>query len=599
MVWLVASVAAGIGLAVAVGLYLGRRPGEPPPRAETRGMGRPIGPTPRQDAPKRRLPPGARPIQLQDVTGQTGIAFTHTDGGSGKFYIMEAMSCGLALVDYDGDGLIDVYFPNGAPLPGTRVEKTPHHALYRNLGGWKFRDVTAEAGVACTAFGLGVTVGDYDNDGHPDIYLSNFGPNVLYRNNGDGTFTDVTDRAGVARGNRVGAGVCLLDCDNDGLLDLFVSNYVQFSYQTHRPSVLGGVPFYPGPLDHPPETNNLFRNNGDGTFTDVGTASGVARHAGTGMGTSACDYDNDGDTDVFVANDMTPNFLFRNDGQGGFEEVAIPSGVAYNGQGMPQASMGADFGDYDRDGWLDLYVTSYQNELATLLRNLGQGLFLDVTQMTGAGDGTLPYVTWGCAWVDLDNDGDRDLFVACGHTEPNVRQRDKNASYPARNLVLRNLLSETGKATFANVTPQCGDGLRAEHVGRGAAFDDLDNDGDVDVVILNLGQRPTVLRNMLNESGSPHHWLQVRLQGVKTNRDGVGARVCVVAGDLVQVDEVHSGRGYQSHWGSRLHFGLGNHQRVDRIEVRWIGGGVDVLENVAPDKLLTITEGTRGRAIRD
>jgi hypothetical protein len=344
----------------------------------------------------------------------------------------------------------------------------------------------------------------------------------------------------------------------------------------------------------------LFRNNGDGTFTDSSAASGVARHAGTGMGASACDYDNDGDTDVFVANDVMPSFLFRNDGQGSFEETAVPGGVAYNGQGMPLGSMGADFGDYDRDGWLDLYVTSYQNELATLYRNLGQGFLLDVTRMTGAGDGTLPYVTWGCGFVDLDNDGDRDLFVACGHTEPNIRHRDKNASCKARNLVLVNLLSETGKATFVNVSEQCGDGLEPERVGRGAAFDDLDNDGDVDVVILNLGAKPTVLRNMLHESGCPHHWLQVRLQGVKTNRDGVGARVAVVAGDLIQVDEVHSGRGYQSHWGSRLHFGLGERNRVDRIEVRWIGGGVDVLENVAVDKLLTITEGPRGaRAIRD
>jgi hypothetical protein len=271
--------------------------------------------------------------------------------------------------------------------------------------------------------------------------------------------------------------------------------------------------------------------------------------------------------------------------------VAIPSGVAFNPAGVPQGSMGVDCGDFDRDGRLDLYVTAYQNESVMLFRNLGGGFFLDAAGATGAGEGALAHVTWGCGLVDLDNDGDLDLFIACGHTDDTIELRDRSASYRDRNIVLLNLLMETGTARFVNVTDQCGDGLLARSVGRGAAFDDLDNDGDLDVVILNSRSRPTVLQNMLRESGSKNHWIDIRLAGVKTNRDGVGARVRVTAGSLVQIDEVHSGRGYQSHWGSRLHFGLGPRSRIDRIEVHWIGGGVDILEDVAADRVLTVKEG--------
>jgi hypothetical protein len=459
------------------------------------------------------------------------------------------------------------------------------------LGDWRFQDVTEAAGVASTAFGMGIAVADYDNDGHPDIYLSNFGPNTLYHNNGDGTFSDVTPQAGVARGSRVGAGVCFLDIEGDGWLDLFVANYVQFSYSRHRPHQINGLLFYPGPLDHPAETNVVFRNLGDGTFRDVSGSSGVAAHAGTGMGVIACDYDDDNDTDVFVANDEMPNFLFRNDGRGHFEQLGVASGVAYNAAGLPQGSMGIECGDYDNDARLDFYLTSYQNEWATLFRNLGDGFFLDVTQPTGAGAGTLPHVTWGEGLVDFDNDGDRDLFIACGHTEDNIQQRDPSAAYRARPILLKNLLRETGQARFVNVSDRCGDGLRVAGAGRGACFDDLDNDGDIDAVVFNSRGSPTVLRNMLHENHCRNHWLQVRLQGTKTNRDGAGARVRVVAGDLVQIDEVHHGRGYQSDWGRRLHFGLGPHDRVDRLEVRWIGGGREVWEKVPVDRLITLTEG--------
>ena len=528
------------------------------------------------------------PIQLHDVTGQTGIGFVHTDGGSGMRYIMEAMSAGVATFDYDGDGLIDVYFVNGAPLKGTKVNgPPPRNALYRNLGGFRFEDVTDKAGVGDTGHGLGVAVADYDNDGYPDIYVSNFGPNVLYRNHGDGTFREVTRAAGVDRGNKVGAGVCFLDVDGDGNLDLYVGNYVKFSYETHVLHWLKGQPVYPSPLDHTPDVGNLFRNHGDGTFRDVSRESGIGLHAGTGMGVVAADYDNDGDTDIYVGNDVMPNFLFQNDGSGRFEEVGVLSGVAYDVMGSPQGSMGTDFGDYDNDGWLDLVVMAYGNEMPALYHNLGNGLFEDVARETGVGAPTFPHVKWGVGWVDFDNDGLRDLYIACGDLDENVHLRKDTTSYRLPNILLRNM----GSGRFVDVSRQSGDGMAVRASSRGVAFDDLDNDGDVDVVVLNSREKPTILRNMLYEGGSKNHWLQVRLCGVKGNRDGVGARVRVVAGDLVQIDEVHSGRGYQSHWGSRLHFGLGSRDRIDRVEVRWIGGGTDVIHDVKADQLLTITEG--------
>ncbi|OHB77851.1 MAG: hypothetical protein A2Z25_15500 [Planctomycetes bacterium RBG_16_55_9] len=529
-----------------------------------------------------------RPIVLRDVTKEAGITFKHTDGGSGRRYIMETVSAGLALFDYDGDGDIDIYFLNGAPLKGTEVAVAPKNALYRNEGNWKFTDVTDKAGVGDTGYGLGVAVGDYDNDGDPDIYLNNYGPNVLYRNNGDGTFTDVTKKAGVDNGFQVGAGTCFFDMDKDGDLDLYVSIYLDFSYEKHVLTTTRGYPVYANPRFYKPLPDTLYRNNGDGTFTDVSEASGVGGHPGWGMGTVCADYDNDGDTDVFVANDVGENFLFNNDGMGTFEEVGLIAGTAYDLQGDEQGSMGVDCGDYDNDGFLDFYVTSYQAQLATLYRNLGNGTFEDVTLVTGAGAGTLPHVTWGNGFVDFDNDGDRDLFIACGHLQDNVEEFDDTTSYAARNLLLMN----TGDGKFIDISDSSGDGMKVELSSRGAGFDDLDNDGDVDVVILNSRREPTILRN---DSPSKGHWLQVRLRAVKTNRDGIGARVRVVSGELTLIDEVHSGRGYQSHYGTRLHFGLANHDKIDRIEVRWIGGSADVFENVAADQLITLTEGGMAR----
>ena len=523
------------------------------------------------------------PIQIRDVTAQTGITFRHTDGNSGKRYLVETVSAGLALFDYDADGDVDVYFLNGAPLRGTEVVTRPRNALYRNDGDFKFTDVTREAGVGDTGFGLGVTAGDYDNDGDLDLYLNNFGPNVLYRNNGDGTFTDVTAESGVANGDKVGAGACFLDADKDGDLDLYVSNYVAFAYEPPLFRTKSGFPIYGSPRDYPLVPDTLFRNHGNGTFTDVSRESGIGAHPGSGMGTVCVDFDNDGDTDVLVANDVSGNFLFQNDGTGKFEEIGLISGFGYDGTGDEQGSMGVDCGDYNGDGLLDIYLTSYQRELAVLYKNLGGGFVEDVTLTTGAGAGTHPHVTWGTSFVDFDNDGDRDVFVACGHLQDNVQRYDDTSAYLVRNIVLMN----TGNEKFVNVSDQCGDGLKVKLSSRGAAFDDLDNDGDVDAVILNSRREPTVLKN---DSPPGNHWIQIRLKGTNTNRDGVGARVIIVAGDLTQTDEVHSGRGYQSHYGMRLHFGLGKRNRVDRAEVRWIGGGVQVVDNPPVDRVLTITE---------
>ena len=531
------------------------------------------------------------PIQLRDVTDQTGITFRHTDGSSGKRYIVEYVSAGLALFDYNNDGLIDIYFLNGAPLPTVQTAVLPKNALYRNDGSLRFTDVTDEAGVGDTGFGLGVAAADYDNDGDLDLYLNNFGPNVLYRNNGDGTFTDVAESAGVRGGNQVGAGTCFLDMDKDGDLDLYVANYVKFSFESHKPHTMMGLPAYPSPLDYEPDPDRLYRNDGDGTFTDVTEPSGIAEHVGTGMGMICFDYDGDGDTDVFVGNDVMGNFVFQNDGTGKFQEVGLLSGTAYDIAGKPQGSMGLSCGDYDNDGLLDLFVTSYDRELASLYHNLGGGFFEDTTRLAGVGNCTYPHVTWGNGFVDFDNDGDRDLFIACGHLEDNIDQRRDTTSYLTKNILLMN----AGNGKFVDISNSSGSGMDVKRSSRATGFDDLDNDGDVDVVVLNSRDVPTILEN---ESQNKNHWLQIRLQGVKTNRDGVGTQVKVVAGDLVQIQEVHSGCGYQSHHGMRLHFGLGDHEHVDRVEVRWLGGAVEVVTDIAVDQLVSIDEGASPATVK-
>lgn len=525
------------------------------------------------------------PIQLHDVTGKSDIGFVHTDGSSGHRYIVETTSAGLALFDYDGDGDDDIYFPNGAPQPpGSGRGRAPRDALYRNEGGFRFTDVTDEAGLGDEgAHGMAVAAGDYDNDGNLDLCVTNFGRHVLLRNNGDGSFTDATQSAGLAPENKVGAGCCFFDMDADGDLDLYVANYVKFSYESHIPQTRLGLPAYPGPLNYVGEPDALYRNNGDGTLSDVSIESGIGAYAGRGMGVVCADYDDDGDTDVFVANDVMENFLFRNDGRGKFEEMGLLSGTAYDTHGLPHGNMGADFGDFDNDGQLDVLVTSFRREMVALYRNLGGGLFEDVARPAGVGAPTLPHVKWGLGFVDFDNDGDRDIYVACGDLDDNIQLREDTTAFMIPNMLLLN----TGRGKFSDVSNTSGDGMQVKLSSRGAAFGDLNGDGRVDVAVLNTRREPTLLRN---DSPSGNHWLSVRLCGTFSNRDGVGANVRVSAGDLVLVDEVHSGRGYQSHFGMKLHFGLGSRRRVDKIEVRWIGGGVDVLKDVGVDREVVIRQ---------
>ncbi len=525
------------------------------------------------------------PIRLVDFTNQTGIDFVHYDGATGQRYIVEPMSAGLAIFDYDGDGDQDLYFLSGSTQPPTAPNGRPSsNRLYRNDGNFHFTDVTLQAGVGDPGHGMGVAVGDVDNDGYLDMYVNNFGPNVLYLNNGDGTFRDATAAAGVACGNKVGAGCCFLDMDGDGDLDLYVANYVRFSYESHVPKFLLGRPVYPSPLQYIGEPDVLYENLGDGHFADVSEAAGISRLAGTGMGTVCGDYDNDGDTDVYVCNDEMGNYLWKNDGTGKFTEVGVLSGAAYDSLGHPQGSMGADFGDYDNDGWLDLIVTSYAGEMKVLYQNLRGGMFNEVARQTGVGAVSLPHVSWGVGFVDFDNDGYRDIYMALGDLDEIVAQGNNATAYELPNLLLRN----NGQGKFIDVSKQSGDGMQVVRSSRGAAFDDLDGDGRIDVVVQNSRRAPTVLRN---ESSAPNHWLGIRLVGTKSNRDGVGARVKVTAGGQEYIDEVHSGRGYQSHFGMQLHFGLGEKDQVERVEVHWIGGGIDLAENVPVDCRITVRQG--------
>ena len=532
----------------------------------------------------------AEAIQLFDVTDKSGIHFVHQDGSFGKFCLPETMSGGLALFDYDGDTLIDIYFCNGVPLDPSLLDPNSSvpskgNVLYKNLGGLRFQDVTLPSGLACSEFGLGVTVGDCDNDGFVDIYASNFGRNSLYHNNGDGCFTKVDMKIeGSTPDQRFSAGASFADFDCDGNLDLFVGNYVHLTPPEIPQQSLLSRTQYPGPQDFEPETNLLFSNSGDGSWIDVSAPSNISKVHGTGMGCVTGDFDDDGDVDIYVANDELPNFLFRNNGKGEFEESAFSLAIAVDGLGVASGSMGVDAGDLNNDGRFDLVVTTFENELITLYQMTEHAIFQDVTRKTHVGDGTKPHVTWGCCIADFENDGDRDLYVASGHLD----QRSGDSFYHAQGLLIKNLLREKNKFEFVNIAARCGDMGSARHCGRGAAAADLDNDGDLDLVILNLREKPTLFENRSLKKNN--QWLQLHLVGTSANRDAVGTRVRVVAGKSELLDEVRNGRGYQSYWGSRLHFGLGTEQRLDRIEINWFNGRLQVIEGVTASQIITIVQ---------
>ena len=527
---------------------------------------------------------GETPIQFKDVTAQSGIKFVHTDGSSGRYFIVENVASGIATFDYNGDGKIDILFLNGAPLPGyAHTNPPPRNALYRNEGDWKFTDVTLASGLGDTNYHLGVCVGDYDNDGFPDIFLNNFGPNTLYKNNGNGTFKDVTTAAGVSGGSHVGAGACFVDIDRDGHLDLFVGIYCNFQIEKNQPRSINGFRAYAGPMVYGPVPSSLYRSNRDGTFTEVSVESGIGSKAGTAMGVVCADYDDDGDTDIIVGNDAMANFVWKNDGRGHFEEVGLLSGLAYDSNGVGLGTMGVECGDYNNDGRLDFYMTAYQKQWAILYQNDGKGLFSDVTLATGAGTSTYNEVEWGTGLIDFDYDGFQDLFIACGHLQDNVHKWDDTAQFEAKNILLRN----TGRKKFVDISASAGDGLAAKLSSRGAAFDDLDGDGDIDIVVLNSRREPTLLRN---DSPAKNHWIEVRPRGSKSNRDGIGTRVTLWAGGTKTAAEVHSGRSYQSQYMMYPRFGLGTRTKADKIEIRWPSGATKTLENVAANRILTIEE---------
>ncbi|PYV80961.1 MAG: hypothetical protein DMG05_30740, partial [Acidobacteria bacterium] len=426
---------------------------------------------------------------------------------------------------------------------------------------------------------------DYDNDGNEDLYVTTYLGNILYHNNGDGTFTDVTQRAGVTDG-RWSTSAAFLDYNNDGKLDLFVVHYVGFNFQNNVVCKdWEGRPYYCHPDVYDGLPNTLYRNNGDGTFTDVSKVAGVFNPGGKGLGIVVADYDDDGYVDIFVANDAVANFLYHNKRDGTFEDVTLSSGTGYDRNGRPQSCMGTDFGDYDRDGKLDLIVTNLEFETHTLYRNKGDGTFEDSTHETGLGPATFYYAGWGTKFLDFDNDGFQDLFIANGGLLDNIELYKKGVTYAQRKLLLRNV---NGK--FVNETERYGSDLLIPTVARGAAFGDYDNDGDIDILVLNNDQPPNLLRN---DGGNLNHWLKIKLIGTTSNRDAVGARVTVVSGDLKLVDQVKGGGSYLSANDLRVHFGLGSRTQIDSLEIKWPSGKVELRKNLKVDQILTIWEDAR------
>jgi hypothetical protein len=465
-----------------------------------------------------------------------------------------------------------------------KSNKTTKSALYRNNRNGTFTDVSEKAGIANIGWGMGVAAADYNNDGYVDLYVTCVGPDRLLKNDGDGTFTDVTRTARLGD-PRWSAGAAFVDYDNDGKLDLFVSNYVAFDFQKLPEFGVGklcqykGIPVQCGPRGLPGEGDSLYHNDGDSTFTDVTKKAGVSDVDGYyGMGVICSDFDGDGLVDIFVANDSTPNFLYKNNGDGTFKEIGFPAGVAVNENGSEQGSMGVTLGDYDHDGRLDLFVTNFDDDYNVLYHNDGKGSFTDVSYAANVAAVSLPYVGWGTKFFDYDNDGWVDLFVANGHVYPQI------PTYRQRNFIHKN----NRNGTFTELGTKLGPPFLEKRVGRGAAFGDLDNDGDVDIVINNLDGAPQVLRN---DGGNANNSVLIRLIGVKSNRDGMGARVKIVSDDLSQVDEVRSGDSYISQNDLRLHFGLERRTKIDRLEIRWPSGTVEKIEDPKVNKILTIKEG--------
>lgn len=528
----------------------------------------------------------SQPAQYFDVTAQSGIDFVHHNGASGRYYLVETVTAGMGVLDYDNDGDLDLYFVNGASLPGSSYENPPRNALFRNDGGLHFTRVSDEAGASDAGYGLGCAMGDYNNDGFVDIYVANMGDDVLLKNNGDGTFSDVTKAAGLGD-PRIGAGCAFADFNNDGWLDIFVANYVICPLDQPKECTRLGVRLYCDPSTfedlYPPQPASLYFNNGDGTFRDASVSSGIAAMEGRGMAVCCTDFDNDGDVDIFVANDVSENFLWQNNGDETFDEVGAFSGVAYDEHGREQGSMGCDFGDYDCDGAFDLIVTSYQRQTNTLYHNLGGGSFEDVTIREGLLPGSMENVSWACFFFDYDNDADQDILIANGHLQPNIQQLEPAITYPASNQIFQNR-----NGVFVDVSTQTGPGLAVKKSTRGGVYGDLDGDGDLDLAFSNSEDGATLLENRLQDGNG---WINIRPQGVDSNRDGIGARISVIAGGKTQVIEVRAGGSYQSCYSAWPHFGLGEAKRIDAIEIDWPSGRKDHYEDVAINQTVILKEG--------
>jgi len=537
-------------------------------------------------------------VQFVVANEKAEFAFRHVSGATGERHFIETMGPGCAFVDYDGDGNLDIYMVNGHSLDGSELSDS-HNVLFRGVGDGSFTDVTQQTGAGDRGYGMGVTAADYDNDGDIDLFVTNYGRNTLLRNQAGERFIDVTQAAGVGD-EEWGVGAAFLDFDSDGHLDLYVANYVKFSLDDPREmlapyitreagkKVATKATGYPHPGNYNGAADVLYRNGGAGAFLDVTREAGVYNPRGKGMGLVAGDYDNDGDVDIYVGNDLTPNFLYRNDG-GRFTDVALLTGVAYSEDGRAESSMGVDMGDYDGDGLMDLVVPNFQGETCTLYHNDGEGFFSDQSVASGLGAPTRAYVGWGVGFFDYDNDGMLDLFMAAGHVLDNVGLFDSRTSYRQRNFLFRNT-GTSGRAgtRFRDVSADSGEGISLIDASRGVAFGDYDNDGDLDILIANCNDAAVLLRN---DGGDRQHWLRVKTVGAKSNRDGIGARVELTTEEVVQIREVKSGSSLYSQSDLIVHFGLGSSTTVDRVSVRWPSGTVDTVVGVEADQIIVIREG--------
>ncbi|MEW5976495.1 MAG: CRTAC1 family protein [Acidobacteriota bacterium] len=522
----------------------------------------------------------------ENVAPQAGLAFKLTSGTPSKAYILESMGGGVGFIDYDGDGWVDVFLVNGSTLEAERDgNNRATSRLFRNKGDGTFEDVTHKAGVHTTRWGMGVCVGDVNNDGFEDLYLTNFGPNMLLLNKGDGTFQDFSEDSH-AQGSEWSSSCAFADYDQDGDLDLYVSNYLEFDvHRLPQDSPLcrfRGFRVQCGPRGLTPAQGRLYSNDGTGRFTDVTERAGLSKvRPYYSLGVEWADYDNDGDADLFVANDSTPNYLFRNNGDKTFSEVALLAGVAVSDDGREQAGMGVDFGDYDNDGDLDLIVTNFSEDYHTLYRNDGQGRFSDVSFAAGIAEPSWQYLGWGVQFVDLDLDGSLDVVAASGHVYPEVDVH-QIGSYRQHNQVYKNL----GNGRFQEMSSQSGPGFQELRASRGLAVGDINNDGRMDLLIANLDEAPSLLQS----KAATGNWLLLKLKGTRSNHSAIGARVTIKTGSLSQMREVKSGGSYQSQNDLRLHFGLGSASEVDEIVVRWPSGGLQTLRKVPANRILTLEE---------